>query len=69
MIERGEKMVYCYDIKRENAVTGQQSGFTEIYTSDRPLVVGSLVLLPDRKCYYRVLKKVTQFESFEGVKS
>lgn len=52
-------MVYCYEVIRENAVSGQRSGQVEMYYSNRPLEIGGLYLhLRDLKGAYRVLNEL-----------
>ena len=56
-------MVYCYEVIRENAVSGQRSGQVEMYYSNRPLEIGGLYLhLRDLKGAYRVLNELEMTE-------
>lgn len=56
---KGEDMMYCYEVIRENIVNGSRADRSETYCSNRPLVVGSLYMhLRDMKGAYRVLNEL-----------
>lgn len=56
---KGEDMMYCYEVIRENVVNGSRADRPETYCSNRLLEIGGLYMhLRDMKGAYRVLNEL-----------
>lgn len=56
---KGNTMMYCYEVIKENVMNGSRADRSETYYSNRPLEIGGLYMhLRDMKGAYRVLNEL-----------